>query len=126
MPDRSNPPVPRTVRVKEEIQRILSEIFLSKVQIPSSGMVTVTRVETSRDLRNANVFLSFLNPEIDIDKIMTEVIRRRKEIRFHLGGTLQIKYVPQLRFHLDLSEEHSARINAILEELDSRRSGRYK
>ncbi len=80
-------------------------------------MVTVTRVETSRDLRNANVFLSFLNSEIDSDKIMMEVIRRRKEIRFHLGSTLNIKFVPQLRFHLDLSAEHSARINTILEEL---------
>jgi len=117
LPDRSNPPVPRIVRVTEEIQRILSEIFLSKVKIPSAGMVTVTRVEASRDLRNANVYLSFLNPAIDIEKVMMEVIRRRKEIRFHLGSTLQIKFVPQLRFHLDLSAEHSARINTILEEL---------
>lgn len=123
MPDRSNPPVHRTVRVREEIQRILSEIFLSKVQIPSAGMVTVTRVETSRDLRYAKIYLSFLNSDVEAETIMAEVIRKRKEIRFNLGSMLKIKFVPELRFHVDLSAKHSARINAILEELHSGRPG---
>ncbi len=80
-------------------------------------MLTITRVEASRDLRNAHVYFSFLNPEIDEDDIIAAVIRRRKEIRYHLGSRLGIKYVPQLRFHLDLAAKRTARINEIITEL---------
>lgn len=107
------------MRVAEEIQRILSQIFLSEVQIPSSGMLTITRVEASRDLRNAQVYFSFLNPEIDEEKIIAALVRRRKAIRYHLGSRLGIKYVPQLRFHLDLEAKRSARIDQIISELSS-------
>lgn len=86
-------------------------------------MVTVTRVETSRDLRYAKIYLSFLNTDVDAETIMAKIIRKRKEIRFLLGGMLKIKFVPELRFHLDLSAKHSDRINAILEELHSGGSG---
>ncbi len=122
MPDHQYPAVPRSVRVAEEIQRILSQIFLSEVQIPSAGLLTITRVETSRDLRNAHVYFSFLNPEIDEEKIIAAVIRRRKEIRYQLGSRLGIKYVPQLRFHLDLAAKRTARINEIISELGSKGS----
>ena len=124
MPDRQNPAVPRSTRVAEEIQRLLSQIFLTEVQIPSAGMLTVTRVETSRDLRNAHIYFSFLNPKTDEQNIIAEVVRRRKEIRYHLGSRLGIKYVPQLRFHLDLAAERSARINEIISELHSGDSAR--
>lgn len=122
MPDQQYPAVPRSVRVAEEIQRILSQIFLSEVQIPSAGMLTITRVETSRDLRNANVYFSFLNPTAEEEIIIAAVIRRRKQIRFHLGSRLGIKYVPQLRFHLDLAAKQSARIDEIIAELGSKES----
>ena len=114
--------MPRSVRVAEEIQRILSQIFLSEVQIPSAGMLTITRVETSRDLRNANVYFSFLNPTAEEEIIIAAVIRRRKQIRFHLGSRLGIEYVPQLRFHLDLAAKQSARIDEIIAELGSEES----
>ena len=119
MPDHPYPAVPRSVRVAEEIQRILSQIFLSEIQIPSAGLLTITRVETSRDLRNAHVYFSFLNPKIEEENIIAAVIRRRKEIRYHLGSRLGIKYVPQLRFHLDLAAKRSARIDEIISELGS-------
>ena len=85
-------------------------------------MLTITRVETSRDLRNANVYFSFLNPTAEEENIIAAVIRRRKQIRFHLGSRLGIKYVPQLRFHLDLAAKKSARIDEIIAELGSKDS----
>lgn len=85
-------------------------------------MLTITRVETSRDLRNANVYFSFLNPEADEEIIIAAVIRRRKQIRFRLGSRLGIKYVPQLRFHLDLEAKQAARIDEIIAELGSKES----
>ncbi|UCH10305.1 MAG: 30S ribosome-binding factor RbfA [Fidelibacterota bacterium] len=101
----------------EEVQRILAGIFLSEIQIPSVDMLTVTRVELSKDLRIAKVYISLLNPATSKDDVLEEVLRRRNEIRYHLGKELRIKYIPELRFHLDESLEHAARINTVLSDL---------
>ena len=114
MPDHRQLPVPRSVRVAEEIQRILGEVFLTKVQVSTAGLLTITHVEMSRDLRHATVYLSFLNPTTDSAIVMRAIIRKRKELRYHLGSKLGIKYVPQLRFFLDETVERTSRIDAIL------------
>jgi len=103
--------------VAEEVQRILGEVFLTKVQVLSAGMLTVTHVDISRDLRIARVYLSFLNPSASKEEVLGKLLRHRKEIRYHLGTELQTKYVPELRFYLDESVERSARIQSILEDL---------
>ena len=117
MLENRHPQVPRAVRVAEEIQRILGEIFLTKIQIATTGLLTITQVKMSRDLRHAAVYLSFLNPATDDEGGIREVIRKNKQLRYLLGAELRTKYVPQLRFYLDKSLERSARINAILEDL---------
>ena len=116
----------RTKRVAELIRHELGKVLVEDIADPRIGFLTVTRVETSRDLRNAHVYFSFLNPKTDEENIIAEVVRRRKEIRYHLGSRLGIKYVPQLRFHLDLAAERSARINEIISELHSEDSTRGK
>ena len=117
MPDHRHSPVKRAVRVAEEIQRILSDIFSTRVQIPDAGLITVTNVELSTDLRNANIFISFLAQTGTPRNALALIINRRKEVRYLLGQELRIKYVPELRFSYDGSYEKSARINAILEDL---------
>jgi ribosome-binding factor A len=109
------PPVPRSVRLAEEVQRILGRILQSKILLPAAGLVTVTRVELSRDLRFAKIYLSFLNPDLPKEEIQKELIRQRKTIRYYLGSELQAKYVPELRFYIDESFERSARIHAVIE-----------
>lgn len=115
MPDYRPTPVPRCVRLAEEVQRILGSILHSKVQISAAGMITVTHVELSKDLRFAKVYLSFLDPDLPKSELQKELIRQRKTIRYHLGTELQTKYVPELRFFIDESFERSARIHAVIE-----------
>ncbi len=80
-------------------------------------MLTVTHVDITRDLRIAKVYLSFLNPSAPNEEVLRELLRHRKEIRYHLGNELRAKYVPELLFYLDESAEHSSRIQAIIENL---------
>ncbi len=117
MPDSHRTDIPRSLRVAEEVQRILSEVFLSKVRVLSAGILTITQVNITRDLRIAKVYLSFLNPSVSNEEVLKELLRRRKEIRYHLGTELRTKYVPELRFYLDESAEHSSRIQAIIDKL---------
>ena len=80
-------------------------------------MLTVTDVNITRDLRIARVYLSFLNPSVPKEEVLAELLRHRKEIRYHLGNELRAKYVPDLRFYLDDSAEHLSRIQTIIENL---------
>lgn len=117
MPDSHRTNIPRSLRVAEEVQRILGEVFLSKVRVFSAGMLTITQVDITRDLRIARVYLSFLNPSVSKEEVLKELLHRRKEIRYHLGTELRTKYVPELRFYLDESAEYSSKIQAIIEKL---------
>ncbi|MBA7616477.1 MAG: 30S ribosome-binding factor RbfA [Calditrichaeota bacterium] len=117
MPDSHRTTIPRSLRVAEEVQRILGEVFLTRVRVLSAGMLTVTHVDITRDLRIAKVYLSFLNPSAPKEEVLGELLRRRKEIRYHMGNELRAKYVPELRFYLDESVEYSSRIQAIIENL---------
>ena len=122
MPDHTHTTVPRSIRLAEEVQRILAEIFLSRVQIQNAGIMTITHVELNRDLRIAKIYLSFLNPSIHSTQILKGLLRRRKEIRYRLGAELKARYVPELRFYLDDTVERSARIDAILQDIHHQRS----
>ena len=122
MPEFRHSPVPRAIRIAEEIQRILGDVFLTKVSIPGIGMPTITGVEVTRDLQIARVYMSFLNPEADKQTIMKELNHHRKEIRFLLGNQLRAKYIPDLRFFIDDTIERTSRIDAILEEIHGGKS----
>ncbi|MFC1747148.1 30S ribosome-binding factor RbfA [Candidatus Neomarinimicrobiota bacterium] len=108
---------PRSLRVAEEIQRILGDVFLTRVKIAGAGLLTVTRVSINRDLRVAQVYISLLRPDKSPEEVLTDIIHHGKEIRYLLGKVLELKYVPELRFHLDHSTKKAAKINLLLENL---------
>ncbi len=122
MPDQRPSAVPRAVRMADEVQRILGDILTAKVSLPSAELCTITQVEMTRDLGLARVHVSVLNPKSDEQEVLREVVRHRKEIRYHLGQTLRAKYVPELRFYLDKSIQRSAKIDAILHDLRPKKS----
>lgn len=124
MHDFRSVPVPRAVRMGEEIQKIMGDIFQHQVQIAKAGLLTVTGVKMSSDLRVAHVSISLLQPERTPEAVLTELKKRRKEVRFHLGNELQVKYIPDVRFHIDESMDTSARIDAILEDIHKDKESR--
>ena len=108
----------RIGRINEEIQRELSEL-LRNVKDPrvQKTMISVTRVQTTSDLRYAKVYVSML------DKDQTrEVLKGLKSaggwLRRELGARLQLRYTPELVWEEDTSITHGARIFDILATLD--------
>lgn len=101
----------------DQIRRILGHLFDTRVDLPAVDLLTVTRVELSSDLKNASVYLSFLNPRPNAEAVIKKIFGRKKELRYRMGSQLQIKYVPQLKFFVDKELEQSARIHAIIEDL---------
>ena len=108
----------RIGRINEEIQRELSEL-LRNVKDPrvQKTMISITRVQTTPDLRYAKVWFSVLDKDLG-----KETLKGLKSaggwLRRELGAKLQLRYTPELVWEEDTSITHGARIFDILATLD--------
>ena len=106
----------RINRINEEIQKELSSLMRGlKDPRVQGGMVTITHVDTTSDLRYARIFVSVL------DKSQEKgVIRGLKSaagyLRRELGASLRLRYTPELQFIADDSIEYGAHILELLRE----------
>ena len=111
----------RIGRTNDDIQRVLSEL-LRQVKDPrvQQGMISVTRVETTGDLRYAKVWLSVLG-QLDEREFKRGLKSCGPWLRRELGAALSLRYTPELVFELDHSIEYGAHISKLIEELDTGR-----
>jgi len=108
----------RIGRINDDIQRILADRLRSvkDPRVSGQGMITVTRVETTGDLRYAKVWLSVYGMQ-DEKEFKKGLKSASGWLRREVGSTLQLSYTPELVFEIDHSIEYGAKINGILEGL---------
>lgn len=106
----------RQLRVGEEIRHGLATIFLqgSFYEPEIAGVsVTVSEVRVSADLRNATAFVSPLGGKASPEFL--ECLKRiTPQLRFALGKTIKMKYLPELCFKVDTSYEYAQKIDNLL------------
>ena len=110
----------RLARTNDDIQRVLSEL-LRNVKDPrvQQGMISVTRVETTGDLRYAKVWLSLYG--LENEKEFKRGLKSASGwLRKELGSSMSLRYTPELVFELDHSIEYGAHINQLISSLDIR------
>ena len=108
----------RLQRINEDIQRVLSTL-LRGIKDPriNQGMISVTAVDTTNDLRYAKIYLSVFG--LHSEKELVKGLKSASGyLRRELGGALDLRYTPELIFELDKSIERGARINSLLTTLD--------
>lgn len=108
----------RIGRINEEIQRELARLLRGlKDPRVQKTMVSITRVETTPDLRYAKVYVSFLDKTCE-----KEGLKGLKSaggyLRREIGSSLQLRYTPELVWSVDDSITHAAHIMDILATLD--------
>ena len=110
----------RIARTNDDIQRVLSELLRS-VKDPrvQQGMLRVTRVETTGDLRYAKVWISVYGLQ-DEKEFRRGLKSASGWLRRELAKSLSLRYTPELVFELDHSIEYGAHISSLLNELDIR------
>lgn len=109
----------RIIRVNELLKREIA------TDIPrlfadsgfDTAAVTVTRVETAPNLRDATVHVSIFGHEDDRRAMIGFLNGRRKEIQHLMSRHVILKYTPRLHFRLDTSLESGDRVLEILEHL---------
>ena len=108
----------RIGRINEEIQRELSEL-LRELKDPRvhKTMLSLTRVETTPDLRYAKVYVSLLDKEYT-KETLAGLKSSSGYLRRELGRSLNLRYTPELQWQADDSITHGAHILDILSKLD--------
>ena len=117
----------RIGRINEEIQRELAAQIrsLKDPRVSGTGMVSVTRVNTTPDLRYAQVFISVLDKAQEKD-VLKGLKSAAGFLRRELGLSLRLRYTPELQFVADDSIEHGAHILELLRDVerkDAQRGG---
>lgn len=108
----------RIGRINEEIQRELSDL-LRELKDPRvhKTMLSITRVETTPDLRYAKIFISLLDKEYT-KETLAGLNSSAGYLRRELGRSLRLRYTPELQWQADDSITHGAHILEILSKLD--------
>jgi ribosome-binding factor A len=106
---------PRSRRIEEQIQRILSEALRGSVRDPRVRGVMITEVKVSRDLGLAKVFYSKLGTEAAADEERSAGLTAANSfLRSVLARELRVRQVPELRFLPDESFERAVRLERLI------------
>jgi ribosome-binding factor A len=104
----------RTERVGALLQAKLSELILRGVKDPRVGLVTVTGVELSPDLKHARVFVSVFGDDEAKERALAGLRSARAYLQAQAGRGLGLRFTPELRFEIDPAIEAGARIDRLL------------
>ena len=106
----------RQLRVSKLLQRELCSIFQRDAKDKyGSGMITVTKVNITKDLSIARVYLSLFATK-DKAALLESIVQRTPEIRFTLGRAVkdQLRQIPSLEFYEDDSLDYIENIEQLL------------
>jgi len=118
------PPNRRSDRVAESIREEVATFLHEGAKDPRLvGMVTVTAVDVTRDLRSARIFVSILGTEAERKTTFDALTSMTSHLRSRLARTLRLRVAPEVSFRLDESVARAARIESLLAEVREKKSG---
>lgn len=105
----------RTEKVAGEIKHKLNSAMSKDLsEISGLGLVTISKVLVSPDLKLAKIYLSFLGNKEPIDVCLERINSKKKHIRFILAKHITLKYMPDLNFYHDDTIEYADKIQKLL------------
>jgi ribosome-binding factor A len=108
----------RTQRLDAQIRQELMDLLQREMKDPRLGFVTITRVDTARDLSSARVWVSVLGSDEEREQTMRALQAAAPWLRHKLAERLEIRTVPQLLLKRDESIEAGDRVLRLLRELE--------
>ncbi|WP_040211745.1 30S ribosome-binding factor RbfA [Clostridium polynesiense] len=108
----------RSGRINEELKKEISNIIRNDIKDPRvSGMVSVTNVTATKDLRYAKVMLSIFGTEKQKEETLDALKNSSGFIRREVGHRIKLRYTPELIIELDNSIEQGMHINSIIQKI---------
>ncbi len=115
----------RLARVNSLLKEVIFEVIQKEVRNPNvTTFVSVTDVDTSKDLHHAKVYISLICSEEEKSKVLSALNSAAGFIAVHAAKKVQLRYFPELIFKIDTSSEEHMKIQKILGDLEKERSSR--
>ncbi len=109
----------RLQRVEKEIHQIVSEYLITGLKVPLDGLVTVSRVSISPDLKSGKVYVTKLIDGPDMDGNVEILNKFAPYFQKEIDKRLRMKFCPKLKFYNDLGYENTHTVEKILNDLKS-------
>ncbi|HUX67056.1 MAG TPA: 30S ribosome-binding factor RbfA [Terriglobales bacterium] len=104
----------RPERLAESIRDELTEMIEGELADPRIGLAAISEISLDPHLRVAHIFVAVAGDEAEQRRSLAGLLAARGFLRSELGSRLQLRHVPELRFELDRSEQHTARLEQLL------------
>jgi len=109
----------RTDRIDELLRQEIGGIVSREVADPRIGFATITKVETTPDLRHAKVWVSVIGQPAERAASLAALRRAMPYVRRLLGKRLRLRRIPELHLRFDETTERGTRVLKLLSELES-------
>lgn len=108
----------RIERIEEEIKKVVSKVIDRDLKDPRlTGLISVTKVEVSRDLKYCKIFVSMLG--VSDNKEAMEALKSSSGfVRREIGANIRMHSTPEVKFEFDDSIEYGNKIQRIISDLD--------
>ena len=107
---------PRSRRIEDQIQRILSDVIRTDVRDPRLARAIITSVQDSRDLSVAWVYYTVLQAEGKTESLDEAFSSALGFLRSRVAKELTVRRVPELRFELDESQSDARAMDRLIED----------
>ncbi len=113
----------RQIRINDEILRETATIIRNELKDPRiGGMISVTKVDTTSDLKYSKVFVSVLGSDAVKSDTMDGLKSCSGFIRKELARRINLRYTPELKFILDDSLDNAFKIDSLIREANKNSS----
>jgi ribosome-binding factor A len=113
--------IDRPRRVGHLIQRELAEILREALRDEIPGLVSITGVDMSRDLRHATTYVSLIGANDDGKALMDILKEHRYSLRSALSRSLNLRVTPEIHFRYDKTIEHGVRLSNLITQANAMR-----
>ncbi len=106
----------RTERVASLFLEGVSQMLVREIKDPRIGMVTLTGVRLSEDLKSATVYFTTF-PSVERERALAGLESASRYIKTHISRRLKLRYAPELHFAYDSTSEQAERIDLLLKQI---------
>jgi len=107
----------RSRRVAELIQREMAALIQRFIQDDEVGLITVSSVDVSPDLKNARIYFTCMENTTDIQHIEKRLNEHAGQFRYELSHSLTLRSVPRISFAYDYSLERANKLRSLIDSL---------
>jgi ribosome-binding factor A len=107
----------RTERVASVIKEEVGMMLTTEFRDPSYGLITVTEVHMTPDLRIAKIYVSIMGPAAVKERTMEMLEERKPQIRSLIGSHLRLKFTPSVQFYIDETLDRVEKIDSIIKKI---------